>query len=503
MKKKNLIAILAGLVLALLIVVPILLSGGGSGANSLEENLQRYKESVKFVLHLDANGRSSGSGTAFVINGEGNLVTNAHVVCPKNPDGSLAEHSETDLIYLVYEKQRRNRKVVVLQRVRVLKCDRSRDLALLQVTDMADRAEFKPLAFASTNREGQSVTALGYPASYDSDRNFQKFLTRLLTKIATENKLDRMLNREEVDWDVDMANWLNCVSTDGTISHRPSNTGLHTGTAREAALDIVIHTATLQGGMSGGPLINAQGRVVGVNYAGYEDKEMNNRAIDAGEVLKFIAPRDGSLEDIAIVDKDPDSFIYTLRTKLNNAEPHEVVITVLCSVVIIGAAVTVLMVLLKDKNRRPRRQMIKTTPKSKTQNPTPGDNKPTTRFEEDAGHTIPMGRAPSLLFTGIDPNGKALRFRIPFKELESKRTLLVGRSEGCAIRFDREYKEVSRQHASIMYEQDAEGNGYLYIRDEQATNPTLVNGTPLREKCLLMDGDELTFASVTLTFKLD
>ncbi|MBQ8480697.1 MAG: FHA domain-containing protein [Akkermansia sp.] len=108
----------------------------------------------------------------------------------------------------------------------------------------------------------------------------------------------------------------------------------------------------------------------------------------------------------------------------------------------------------------------------------------------------------SLLFAGIDRNGKALRFCIPFEELQSKRTIYIGRSGVCAIRFDREYKEVSRLHVRIRYEEYTEGNGYLYIREEHATTPTLVNGHPLYDEHLLMDGDELTFAGITLTFKL-
>ncbi|MDO5464848.1 MAG: FHA domain-containing protein [Akkermansia sp.] len=109
---------------------------------------------------------------------------------------------------------------------------------------------------------------------------------------------------------------------------------------------------------------------------------------------------------------------------------------------------------------------------------------------------IPRYELDCLLFTGIDPKGKALRFCIPFEELQSKRTIYIGRSGVCAIRFDREYKEVSRLHARIRrWNLDD-----IYICNESEYNPTLVNGIPLYDERLLEDGDELTFGSITLTF---
>lgn len=102
----------------------------------------------------------------------------------------------------------------------------------------------------------------------------------------------------------------------------------------------------------------------------------------------------------------------------------------------------------------------------------------------------------SLLFAGIDRNGKALRFCIPFEELQSKHYLSIGRAANCDIRFDREYQEVCRHHALI----ECSDLDYIYIRNASIYNPTLLNGTPLYDKRLLEDGDELTFGSITLTF---
>ena len=121
--------------------------------------------------------------------------------------------------------------------------------------------------------------------------------------------------------------------------------------------------------------------------------------------------------------------------------------------------------------------------------------------------TIPMGPArgsktPSLVFSGSDSEGKALKFRVSLTELQRERSIMIGRSSAtCKIHVAN--KAVSRQQARLIYEEDAEGNVYLFIKDEQARNTTCLNGVPLRDKCLLMPGDEISFADITLKFSTE
>ena len=113
MKKKTLILISLCAVLVLVLIVPLVLMLSGGKYNSIE----RYKEGVKMLIHLRDDGTLVGHGSAFVINNAGNIITNAHVVGNDfNDDGILEDPLPVDVFYVVYEKQLKNRKVVVMQR---------------------------------------------------------------------------------------------------------------------------------------------------------------------------------------------------------------------------------------------------------------------------------------------------------------------------------------------------------------------------------------------------
>ncbi|MDO5470458.1 MAG: trypsin-like peptidase domain-containing protein [Akkermansia sp.] len=506
MKKKHLIAICAGLVLALLVIVTLLLVSGGTGSSGSGSMLERCKESVKLVIHFHQDGTPVNHGTCFVVNSAGSLVTNAHVVGTKSDNGeTLLDPTPRDLFYIAYEKPLRNKKVVVMQRAYVEKMDASRDLAWLRV-NTPDRAYLRPLAIARTATPGEEVKAMGFPAAYDSENDMAKLLTNMLIEHFKRSH-NFLQDRVELEWNVGMGNLLSVVTQGGSVAQVRDNTAMNTGQSSDARMRVVVHNANVKGGMSGGPLVNEKGLVVGVNFGGHKNSEMINRAIDASELLHFLCPPGGDIESVAVVEKDPNSIIYRMRALLNSSSPREIVIVVLCTIVIIGAVSILFMTLLKGNKRRTRgvRSGPAITGRSNVYSPNPAaedktlplpasDNSPTLPFEPVSG-----GKKPSLLFTGSDDAGRALRFRIPLSELQRKRYILIGRSSGtCAIQLP--YKEVSRQQARIIYEEDAEGNVYLYIHDEQAKNTTHINGVPLRDRCQLMNGDELTFANITLKF---
>lgn len=51
--------------------------------------------------------------------------------------------------------------------------------------------------------------------------------------------------------------------------------------------DVIVHGASINHGSSGGPLLNSQGRLIGLNYAGFEDGEFGC-AIPISKILEFM-----------------------------------------------------------------------------------------------------------------------------------------------------------------------------------------------------------------------
>ena len=501
MKKKTLILICLCSLLALMLIVPLALLLSGGKYN----NIERYKEGVKMLIHLRNDGTIVGHGSAFVINNAGQIITNAHVVGNDfNEDGILEDPLPLDVFYVVFEKQLKNRKVVVMQRAHFDKMDASRDLALLSVNS-PDRAYFKPLALARTASSGAPVKALGFPGIFDTSGNQNKLLANFAINLMKKGIHQFLPEREELEWSASMRDLLEVTSVSGGISKINDNYQMGTGQGRDARIRAITHNATIHGGMSGGPLINDEGLVVGVTYGEHVAEDSINNAIDVSELLHFITPAGGDPSQVAIIEGNPDSPIYILRAHFSNMSAGEVVVVVIGGLFVVGCVFVLCFMLIK-KRKSNSRVVI-------GGDYIPGGHYiPEGRKDDDApkpNHepTIPMpslAKGPELLFNGVKPDGEPIRFRVPLSELKADQYFFIGRSSSlCKMHIADENKNISRQQASVMYEEDASGNVYLYIRDEQATNTTCLNGVPLRGKCPLYPGDVITFGGVTLKFTVE
>jgi putative serine protease PepD len=145
----------------------------------------------------------AGSGTGFVVDGDGTIVTNAHVV--GSADRASVRFGDG------------GRQVDA----RILGRDPSTDLAVLRV-DRGDMGDARPISFADSDavKVGDSVVAVGHPFG-----------------------LDR-------------------TATAGIVS----GLGREIQAPNGFQIDEVIQTdAAINPGNSGGPLVDARGRVIGVN----------------------------------------------------------------------------------------------------------------------------------------------------------------------------------------------------------------------------------------------
>ncbi len=204
---------------------------------------------------------TGGSGSGFFIDANGHVVTNCHVAGPPKPRLVLElafqklGMNKEDTIYLVGEPELLNQQITLVIQgkhrpfaksikavgpaeaerpfelpAELVGYDSHSDLAVIKVNGCT----FPYLTFADPNgmKVGQAVTSVGYP------------------------KGDAIPGPP--------------TAIGGTIN------GLDRTPMRGDQADSVQHSATINNGNSGGPLINREGQVVGVNTYGFADTSVQN-----------------------------------------------------------------------------------------------------------------------------------------------------------------------------------------------------------------------------------
>ena len=181
-------------------------------------------------------GFGHGSGVAVAPN---RIVTNAHVV-------ELARRYPDDVVIGVVPSEGAKS-----YQGHVVAFDERRDLALIEFTG----AELPPAAlYTGPSSEGDPVVALGYPGNVD---------------LATA--------RSAADYITPLAP----VRSQGVFSGRRALSGI----------DVLLHTASIARGNSGGPLLDRCGRVIGINSAlthGEDGDSTFGFAIADSEVAAFL-----------------------------------------------------------------------------------------------------------------------------------------------------------------------------------------------------------------------
>ncbi|MET4897133.1 trypsin-like peptidase domain-containing protein [Sphingomonadaceae bacterium jetA1] len=169
---------------------------------------------VVTIAMVDDQVAGFGHGSGFAV-APNRIVTNAHVV-------ELAERYPDNVVVGVVPSEGSKS-----YQGRVIAYDARRDLALVEVTE----ARLPPVAlFTGPVSEGDQVVALGYPGNVD---------------LATAQSA------------ADYIRPLSPVRSQGVASGRRTLTGI----------EVLLHTASIARGNSGGPLLDPCGRVIGVNSA--------------------------------------------------------------------------------------------------------------------------------------------------------------------------------------------------------------------------------------------
>lgn len=239
--KKRLIAI----ALAMLLVIGTVLPAAAAGFdNSVLESV------VVILSQYDYQGyRCSSIGTGFFIGAEGAapqyLVTNCHVVQDYIATGKSSGGGALAVLFDASD----------YEEAYIVDYDAEMDLALLRLGSATDKRKPLKLRLPENDLVGDTVYAVGYPGT-----------SEYVGAISSYGAQDATV-------------------TDGTVSRLVTQSG----TGRR----VLQTTAVIHGGSSGGPLVDTNGAVLGINTLHYIDEEGNqiegsNYAISVEELLPLL-----------------------------------------------------------------------------------------------------------------------------------------------------------------------------------------------------------------------
>jgi len=223
------------------------LAGTGSATELAPEIVQRVKDAVVLIeVRLrTAAGLLEATGSGFFISTDGYLITNAHVVSlnATTPDGTSVRATERTLRVVLHSGTPAERTIAV----KVVREHPVKDLALLKID--AKPPAILELGDSDTATETTRIFVCGHPLG----------LREISIRSGT-------------------------VTAHRTWDNRP----------------FIEHDALAEGGNSGGPVINAEGKVVGVHVQslGARGEALTKLAIPSNVVREWLAsdPKDDPQE---------------------------------------------------------------------------------------------------------------------------------------------------------------------------------------------------------------
>lgn len=240
-------------------------------------NVLTAKESVVRISTAFTNAKGKAdeiSGSGFVVD-KGLIVTNYHVACPLGCPSAVSYVADGGLF-----KGK-------LKKAEVIAELPDRDLALLKVDALSDRPPLKILvkgtatdAAPSPVKDGQDVYVIGFPGLSDEWS---------MKKVLKQEETQNLKAEDFVAMEKDLTT---PAQQEGEVSKRTSTRewGFEgTFKSQISAVNIIQHSANVNPGNSGGPLLDKCGAVVGVNTQIAADGiNTVNKALDVAELAVFL-----------------------------------------------------------------------------------------------------------------------------------------------------------------------------------------------------------------------
>ena len=427
---------------AWLICTLILMISGVARADTAEKVAEKMQKTTVRVVNYKG-GRVSSSGSGFIISSQGHVATNRHVI-----DGA-------ERAVVVYCQGDR----VFVRPAELVGVSSTADLAILKV-DPIPSTEVVQISTAELVA-GQTVMTVGFPGVIDSGA-WVTFEGVEFNGKAGEGRITAPDARGDFVPSVFSGAVAKCMT--------------------DSAVFWVLHSAKISGGNSGGPLVDADGRVCGINT-----QILPSSVAGTDYPISIHASELVTLARFHSIKMDVTSSKASISGALTRLQ--------LLLFIVLGAFAVVLFLLVL---RKPRAVMVGAVSKLiHLQRHAPGQ--PVGRSPIPAP-VPPASNADRMRLRGRDLQG--LSFDLAFNEADFRRgggRLVIGRKQDLS-QLVLSHDSISSQHATLSWL-----GGVVHVEDRNSRNGTKINGRELivgAPPTSLRPGDKLTLGELELIFEV-
>ena len=374
-----------------------------------------YEDGIPYSFNADG---TAGSGTGFGVGKSGEdadtFITNWHVVC--GSDGVYP------IVYIQIDGADIYNESTMIK-ADVVYYDSEVDIAIIQTEDPVKGVPTIPLLPAEKMETGEEVYALGFPGIADAVADSNNYTVEDIT--VTDGILSRYLTSGGVKW--------------------------------------MAHTAKINHGNSGGPLINSMGQVVGINSNGITDVEN----ADARYYAIYIDYAMEAMDDLGIeYTKAEKGKSVSADSESEESESMNMNLIIIGVAAVAAVVIVVLIIVLASKGSK-KQTVVQPTPQ-----PTP-QPRPQPAPQPVYQQSAPQPR-PQVVYQQPVPMVRAISGPLTGNTWQLKGVLTIGRDPAGSIVYPADTKGISRAHCRL----DLQGAAVV-ITDLGSTYGTFVNGRKL------------------------